>query len=235
MLSIVEKKSTLNFVFNSSIPRKDKWSIYHKHKEITRNIDCPHKQTEIYRFVNDAYKLSSNTKGCFVEAGCYKGGSTAKFSIVAERLKRELFVFDSFEGLPVHNEDHGINIYNKPVTFEIGEYRGEYNEVLENVKTYGHISSCTFIKGWFENTMPDFKEDIAMAYIDVDLVASVSTCFKYIYPLLVSGGVIYCHDGHLPLIIELLGDDEYWKNEVGCKKPYIEGLGNVKLIKLIKQ
>lgn len=231
----IDKKATINFIFNSKIPARDKRFIYLKHKEITRNIDCPHKQSEIYRFVNEAYNLPKSMKGCFVEAGCYKGGSTAKFSIIAEKLNRKLIVFDSFNGLPEHSEDHGINIFKKPVSFAIGEYKGEYDEVLDNVRKYGHLISCSFIKGWFKNTMPHFKEDIAMAYIDVDLVTSVSTCFKYIYPLLVPGGVIYCHDGHLPLIIELLSNDQFWEKELGCKKPEIEGLGEIKLIKLIKK
>ena len=44
--------------------------------------------------------LSMKTPGAIVECGCYAGGSSAKLSIVASLLGRQLVIFDSFEGLP---------------------------------------------------------------------------------------------------------------------------------------
>ena len=99
---------------------------------------------------------------------------------------------------------------------------------------YGSIEPCRFIKGWFENTMPAFSERIVAAFIDVDLASSTRTCLKYLYPLLVPGGIIYSHDGDFPLVIEVFMDNDFWEKEVGSKKPYIEGLGERKLIRIIK-
>ena len=45
--------------------------------------------------------LNMQANGDIVECGCYAGGSSAKLSIIAKLLNRELIVFDSFEGLPV--------------------------------------------------------------------------------------------------------------------------------------
>ena len=74
-----------------------------------------------------------------------------------------------------------------------------------------------------------------MAYLDVDLASSTKTCLKYLYPLVIPGGIIYSQDGDFPLVIEVFNDDRFWENEVGCKKPDIEGLGKKKLLKIIKE
>lgn len=201
---------------------------------ISYHIDCPHNQAEIISFIQTILSLPGGQKGCIVETGCYKGGSTAKFSLAAKIVNRELVVFDSFEGLPEHNEPHTKNIFGDPVTFTKGEYCGTLNEVRTNVSQYGKIEVCRFIKGWFEKTLTHFNESIAALYLDVDLVSSVRTCLKYLYPLLEPGAVLYSHDGHLPLVIEVFNNDKFWENEVKCKKPNIEGLSEKKVIKIVK-
>ena len=65
-------------------------------------------------------------------------------------------------------------------------------------------------------------------------MSSTATCIKYLYPLLEPGGVLVSQDGDFPLVIELLDSDVFWKEEVGCEKPVIEGLGTDKMLKIIK-
>jgi hypothetical protein len=82
--------------------------------------------------------------------------------------------------------------------------------------------------------MPKFNEPVAAAYLDVDLAASTRTCLKYLYPLLEKGGSLYSQDGHLPLVISVFDDADFWLNEVGFEKPPIYGLGEKKLIKIVR-
>jgi O-methyltransferase len=82
--------------------------------------------------------------------------------------------------------------------------------------------------------MPNFNEKILAAYIDVDLASSTKTCLKYLYPLLVPGGVICSQDGDFPLVIEALEDDSFWENELGINRPKIEGFKKRKIIKIRK-
>ncbi|MEJ2672957.1 MAG: TylF/MycF/NovP-related O-methyltransferase, partial [Deltaproteobacteria bacterium] len=175
-------------------------------------------------------------KGCIAEAGVFKGGSSAKFSLAAKYAKRELILFDSFQGLPENTELHEQSILGHSITgwFKGGAFCGGMEEVKHNIGKYGEITVCKFIKGWFDDTMPLFKEKIAAAYIDVDLASSTKTCLKYLYPLLIPGGVLYSQDGDFPLVIQVFDDDHFWENEVGCKKPCIEGLGTQKLIRITK-
>ena len=177
--------------------------------------------------------LPRSVRGCVVQAGCYKGGSAAKFSRGAKLAHRQLVLFDSFEGIPPNVEDHRSTSHGE--NFEAESYKGALEEVRANIARYGDLEVCRFVKGWFNDTLPGFKEPVAAIYLDVDLVSSTRVCLKYLYPLLQPGGVLYSQDGHLPLVCRLLDDDQFWEREVGVRKPTIEGLRVSKLIKVVKQ
>ena len=198
------------------------------------NISCKHTHAEMIEIVRAILALPADLEGCLVEAGCYKGGSTAKLSIVAGIVGRRLVVFDSFEGIPRHDEEHGYSIRGERAVFREGAYRGELEEVEENVSRWGEIGSCEFVKGWFDDTMPGFDRDIAIAFLDVDLASSTRTCLRYLYPRLVPGGRIFSHDGHLPLCIEVFRDEALWREIRGSGRPRIEGLGTRKLVQVVK-
>jgi O-methyltransferase len=174
-------------------------------------------------------------EGVIVEAGCYKGGSTAKFSLAAAIANRKLFVIDSFQGIPKNTEPHDKDIFGGGAKFPEGRYCGTLDEVKANVQRFGRIESCTFVEGWFEDTLPTFKEKVAAVYIDVDLASSTRTCLKHFYPLLERGGVCFSQDGHLPLVIEVFENDDFLLNEVGCEKPHTSDLGEKKLISIKKE
>ena len=197
------------------------------------HVNSPHTPGEILSYVETILTLPSSVLGCVVEAGCFKGGSTAKFSVAANLVHRELVVFDSFEGIPENTEDHASTPHGS--NFDQGAYAGSLDEVKANIARYGRIEVCRFIRGWFEDTLPHFRESIAAIYLDVDLVSSTRTCLKYLYPLLKPQGVLYSQDGHLPLVCDLFDDDAFWEQEVGTKKPIVEGLRKRKLIKIVKR
>ena len=223
------RKDTINLSF------KSKLRIVKQLYLISLNIDSPHTQGEILSFMSAVFNLSPANAGVIVEAGCFKGGSTAKFSIAAEIKNRKLVVFDSFQGMPENYEQHIKDINGRSVGFAQGGYCGNLEEVKRNVQRFGKIKNCKFIPGWFDETMPNFKAAISIIYLDVDLASSTRTCLKYLYPFLESGGVLFSQDGHLPLVIQVFEDDNFWINEVGCNKPHIEGLGTRKLVKIVKE
>jgi len=207
-----------------------------KFKTISENVDCPHNPSHILSFVVALLKLPQETKGCIVEAGCFKGGSTAKFSLVAKYLGRSLIVFDSFEGLPENTEDHDRTIDGNSIKgwFAGKEFQGGIEEVKRNVDTYGEISACKFVKGWFEDTLPNFSQTICAAYLDVDLASSTRTCLKYIFPKLAPGGVLISQDGDFPLVIDVFNDTHFWQEEIGCQKPTILNLNKKKILTVVK-
>jgi O-methyltransferase len=220
-------------VFPSGVARK---GLVAGMKRVSQNVQCPHNESHILSFIVPLFRMRSDVAGVIVEAGCFKGGSTAKLSLVAAILDRQLVVFDSFEGLPPNDEAHHSSILGHSIQgwFDGGKFCGALNEVRSNVETYGDIQRVRFIKGWFEETMPTFEGPICAAYVDVDLASSTKTCLKALYPRLSPGGVLVSQDGDFPLVIDVFKDKSFWENEVGVPMPRIDGLGTKKILTIVK-
>lgn len=210
--------------------------LFKRLNNIGRNVLCAHNPSHALEFILDMLRAPRDVEGCFVEAGCFKGGSTAKFSIIAKMLQKKLIVFDSFEGLPNNNEGHETSLQGHSIKgwFEGGAFACSLDEARKNIFTYGEIDVCRFVPGWFENSLPSLKDPVLAAFIDVDLADSTKTCLEYIYPKLVNGGVICSQDGDFPLVIDVFKDLTFWRNEVGVEPPICEGLGK-KITRFIKR
>lgn len=212
----------------------ERFNLIRKFYIISYHVDCPHTEHELIVISRTILNLGSNIKGTIVEAGAFHGGSTAKLSLLARLANRKLEVFDSFEGMPENAEEHGKSIYGREHHFPKGSHAVGVAEVRGNVEKYGDIERTALHKGFFSDTMPHFKETVAAACVNVDLVQSTKDCFHYIYPLLSSGGVIFSQDAHFPWIIELFKDDAFWKKDVGIATPHIKGLGKLKFVAIWK-
>lgn len=224
----------LSYRTKTPISFSDRFWLILKCYQISYKIECPHMEHEIIQVMAQIFSLPAEEKCVIVEAGSYKGGSGAKLSWAAQTAGRKFFLFDSFEGIPPHNEKHKKNIYGGDAYFPPGSYKGSLEEVKKNIQTFGKIECCVFVKGWFSETLPLFKEPIGAAYIDVDLLSSTETCIENFYPLLVPGGALFSQDGHLPWIVDLMKNDEFWNKKIKRSRPEIEGLGRKKLLKIKK-
>jgi O-methyltransferase len=230
--------AAMGFVFHSTKSPTtfgERVRLIKKFYAISYYVDCPHTENELItvarRILNlGASEADKGILGVIVEAGSFHGGSTAKLSLVARAAGRKFHVFDSFEGMPENAETHGKSIYGREHHFPKGSHAVGLDEVRGNVQKFGDITRVEFHKGFFSDTMPHFQEPVAAACINVDLVQSTKDCLRYLYPLTVPGGVIFSQDAHFPWIIELLQNDAFWKDEIGIKKPSMEGLGFSKLV-----
>lgn len=188
-------------------------------------LRCVHTHAEITAVVRAILDVPSAIPGVIVEAGCFKGGSTAKLSIAAKMAGRQLMVFDSFEGLPeVSPEERYL---------QAGAFAATLAEVRSNVEQYGEIATCTFIKGWFHETLAGFQTPVVAAFVDVDLRDSVKTCLEHLYPLLIPGGSIFSHDGHIPVCVDLMASPTFWQT-MAAPAPKIYGLAKQKLVQIQK-
>jgi O-methyltransferase len=203
---------------------------------ISRNVECPHDETEVLSFIYGLLALPESVEGKIVECGTFKGGSAAKFSIPLKTLGRDLVIFDSFEGLPENEEPHENSFLGHRIAqwCKGGEFRGALDEVKHSITTYGEPSVVDYIKGYFDDSMPGYEEKIAAVYMDVDLVTSTKSVLKHLFPLLSPGGFIMSQDGDFPLVIEAFESDKFWEDEVGCPKPRIDGLGERKMVTIFK-
>ena len=166
-----------------------------------------------------------------VEVGSGSGSSTAKLSLVTALAGGRLEVFDTFQGIPDNDERHQL-LDGRSLIFKRGAFRGRLGAVQRRVARFGVVDRCTFHKGRVEDTLPEMTGHVDVALLDVDLVASTRASLRELLPRLRSGGVILSQDGHLRATHELLADEAFFRDEVGCEMPRVRGLGEAKLLEI---
>ena len=175
--------------------------------------------------------LNLDVLGPIVECGCFKGGSTAKLSLLAEHTGRKLYVCDSFCGLPQPdtNEETTFISANSGVPnvqFAAGEYSGSLQEVQNNVRQFGCIDVCEFVPGFFADSLPNLNIQPAWVYIDVDLISSAQDCLRHLWPRLLPGGYWFTHEASFPKYIEGMLDPVFWNECLSQAPPVIFGAGS---------
>jgi O-methyltransferase len=173
------------------------------------HVPCAHDVGELTS-VARAVLTRRAVPGAVVECGCFKGGSTARLSLACAATGRSLVVYDSFEGLPEPEQGDRQHEIQRPRAFEAGEYSGSLDEVRANVGTYGTLEVCDFVPGWFEDTMQSLPEEVAVAFIDVDLTESTRTVVTALWPRIANGGVLFVHDATDRKLADLLRDPALW-------------------------
>lgn len=148
-------------------------------------------------FVEDA--LSARTiKGHVLEFGV---GAGVSLRWLAKKVTQEpIYGFDSFEGLP---EDWQFSEY---IIFAKGSFKYPPRKVHLHVE---------LVEGWFEDTIPEWKEShpgaISFLHIDADLYSSCKTVLTELNDQIVPGTIL--------LFDELL---EYPRWEEGEWKAFVE-------------
>jgi O-methyltransferase len=167
-----------------------------------------------YQGIQHTYILAKHAlgvKGAFVECGVAYGGSAAAMltAMVDAGDLRDLHLFDSFQGIPLA----GPKDTDQP-GFGGGNFIADRNLPIEERLKSSGISSCSvehvrshfegwklplekvhFHEGWFQHTLPKNEVGpIAMLRLDGDLYESVECCLKWLYPKVVSGGVVLSDD-----------------------------------------
>jgi macrocin-O-methyltransferase TylF-like protien len=166
------------------------------------------------------FELSPDVQGDVVECGTWKGGTAASLSLACKIVGRKLIVCDSFEGLPV-----GDPLDRCAAGYQPGDFCGTFDEVHRNITKYGDISRCEFVKGWFENTLPHLDRKIVLAFIDVDLEASMNTCMLDLWPLLDNDGYIFI-DEYVDLdYCAIFYSERFWKEHFDRTPPGLIGAG----------
>lgn len=135
--------------------------------------------------------------GDVVECGTARGGSACLMGLTMKKLQatRQLWVFDTFEGIPAPtNEDPDFEI----AKHYTGKFRGNFDEVKQLFQSHDILPQCQLIKGRFQETLPGCDiSTIALLHIDGDWYESVRTCLDQLYDRVTPGGVIQIDDyGH---------------------------------------
>jgi hypothetical protein len=174
--------------------------------------------------------LNVKADGDIVECGCYAGASSAKLSIVAKIMGKRLIVCDSFEGLPTGGE---AIVHTRRSTeraqkdWKGGDYSAGLERVRANIETFGEASVCSYVKGWYSETLNDqnLPPIISAAFTDVDLMSSAKECLLSLWPRLSHGGIFFSHDVPFIPVLQALYSKSVWNDELKSFPPIFFGAG----------
>lgn len=124
--------------------------------------------------------------GNFVEVGVYMGGSAQHLYDVAREQGRQIYLFDTFCGMPHCDPERDRH--------PVGDFGDVHLPGLQAAMPEAH-----FCVGVFPATLVE-TGPIALAHIDCDQYQSVRDCIVHLVPRMVAGGLMIFDD-----YVDLLG------------------------------
>ena len=170
------------------------------------------------------YIIKNKIAGDIVECGVWKGGSImliAKTLLELKSYDKELYLFDTFEGMPKptefdvsYKDDLAIKGFeDRKIDNNSSDWsRIELDEVKKNVFSTGYNNEkFHFIKGKVEDTIPkNSPETISILRLDTDWYDSTRHELIHLFPRLVRGGVV------------IIDDYGFWKGAKKAVDEYFE-------------
>jgi hypothetical protein len=135
--------------------------------------------------------LKENVPGDLLELGTYQGRTAALLATMARRMRRTLYVLDTFEGFDERD------LAGPDSSARVGTFS---DTSLEAVRARVGEESVRYVKGYFPETANQLPPDgrYALVHIDCDLYAPILSALEYFYPRLTPGGFIIVHDYSSP-------------------------------------
>ncbi len=151
--------------------------------------------------------LKDNIESDVIETGVWRGGATIFMKAILRYnnvTDRNVWVADSFEGLPKPNEQKYAADKNDK-HFTRSELAISMETVKSNFEKYGLLDEhVKFLKGWFKDTLPNAPiSKLSLLRLDGDMYESTMDAITVLYPKLSIGGYLIVDD---------------WGAVAGCKK-----------------
>lgn len=150
-----------------------------------------------YRCAEDV--LKRGIKGTFVECGVATGNNLAAMCYAGGFGVG----FDSFVGIPyagIHDtEQPGIGAKDESkhgILESSGVTVHSKQQVIDNFKKW-NLDNYFLVEGWFQDTVKDYNDDIAVLRLDGDLYDSTMVCLEHLYPKLSKHGILIIDDWNL--------------------------------------
>lgn len=156
-----------------------------------------HERTDFLRKIMN-FTHQCGVAGDYLEFGVFKGATFAEAHRIARAKKLDdmrFFAFDSFEGLPVSDQEADRRQFSK------GEYSASLELFKSNIRKAGvKIDEAQIVKGWFKDTLnADTKKKLglksaAVVWVDSDLYESAVTVLDFITDLVADGTILVFDD-----------------------------------------
>lgn len=140
--------------------------------------------------------------GCFVEFGVYKGGSAWHLARVAEQQGREIYLYDTFTGIPFKSP---IDVHH------VGDFSDTSAAAVIAAIPYAKV-----VIGIFPDSIVPMPP-IAFVHVDADQYDSLTSALNVFGPMMVPGGIMVfddpgCLDGATKAIIDSGRAYEFTRN-----------------------
>jgi O-methyltransferase len=159
--------------------------------------------------------VRADVPGAIVECGVWKGGSMMAAALTLLRLgasDRELYLFDTFQGMPPPTQDDVFSAYdgyspmrhwrrraNRGAAAESAWHYVSARDVRAALLSTGYPGERVhLVEGRVEDTLPGAApEAISLLRLDTDWYESTRHELEHLYPRLSAGGVLILDDyGH---------------------------------------
>lgn len=135
--------------------------------------------------------ISQKITGDVVEFGCYVGTTSVPMAQKLSSTDKNLFVYDSFEGLPDKTIEDQSPV---GMQFQTGQLLATKAQFIKNFKQAG-LKLPVITKGWFSDVTPDrLPQSISFTYLDGDYYLSILDPLKLIWDKLSPGAIIVVDD-----------------------------------------
>lgn len=147
---------------------------------------------ELKRIVKECQLVITNSiPGDIVEFGCYVGTTSVYLAKLIKQTDRQLYLYDSFEGLP---EKASKDESPAGLQFQRGELLATKKQLITNLKR-ANVNMPVIKKAWFSQlSSDDIPDQISFAFLDGDYYHSVLDPLALIWPKLTKGATVIVDD-----------------------------------------
>jgi O-methyltransferase len=204
-----------------ALPLSDRVTLLVRFLRVDWHVLHAHRPSEIVSVCEALAARGARPGEVMVEAGCWNGGSSAKFSLICKLGGYGLHIYDSFEGV----EPLGTAETRQGHDFS-GEYAAPETVLHDSLRRFGDPSVCTVYKGWFRTTLArePVADPVRLVFIDCDSAKGTEEVLEGMAPRLTADGVIFSQDYHLASVRQLLCEARTWQR-LGLLAPTITRLG----------
>lgn len=205
------------------------YAYYHRSIDIAKNFPLYIRGVWLKTFLAH-YQLFLKTQqlaGDIVELGIFRGRSLMSLAHFLEihnmgDRHKQVFGFDNWQGLKLTEKDGAPQEGKKDGNYNASQYK---QELLDIIKVFDadrlapHKPRIVLVDGNIEETVPKFIADhpglrISLIHFDCDTYEPTMTGLKYLYPLVVTGGVVMFDEyGLRPWEGESKAVDDYFQGK----------------------
>ena len=141
--------------------------------------------------------------GDVIEIGVHQGRSLQAIGrmVAGLGIQKKIYGVDTFSGMPdivIDGLDNGHDDHGRPTPGSGGHFPGDFSDTsIDRVERMISGLNIILIKGIFPQCADQIPaEKFRFAHVDVDIYRSYKDTYQFLWPKMVSGGVIICGDDY---------------------------------------